>query len=146
MGRTAEPTALKLVKGARKDRINADEPVPSTGEIVAPTLSDRAQAIWDRQAPDLIAKKVLTPWDTDAFGVFCEAAAANLEAAGILAKEGVVVDRGNGPAKNPYFQIWRDTADVMARYGAKFGLTPSDRAGLKVGDGSKANSKEDFLT
>lgn len=146
MGRTAEPTALKLVKGTRKDRVNADEPVPSTGDVTPPTLSAPARKVWDELAPDLIAKKVLTPWDAKSFALFCEAAATNANAARILAEEGAVVDRGNGPAKNAHFQIWRDTADVMLRYGSRFGLTPSDRANLKVGDGSKKDTKEDFLS
>jgi phage terminase small subunit len=33
---------------------------------------------------------------------------------------------------NPYYRIMRDCAETMARIGARFGLTPSDRAGINI--------------
>lgn len=145
MGRTAQPTALKLVKGTRKDRINTDEPVP-VGEIERPEISDGAAEVWARLAPDLMAKRVLTAWDIDAFATYCEAVAHNREAARHLADEKAVVRGSNGPAKNPWFQVFRDTTAVMVQTGSRFGLTPSDRANLKVGDGAKRDDKESFLS
>ncbi|WP_010311437.1 P27 family phage terminase small subunit [Saccharopolyspora spinosa] len=39
------------------------------------SLSEDARAVWDRLTPSLIAVGVLTPWDTDAFVIVCEALA-----------------------------------------------------------------------
>jgi len=38
-----------------------------------------------------------------------------------------------GVIKSPYWQIMRDCIGVMTTVGARFGLTPSDRAQLKIG-------------
>lgn len=131
-----KPTALRVLDGDRPSRINREEPSPAVAEVIAPTvdLDDDARAVWDRLAPDLIAKKVLTAWDADAFTTFCATAATYQEAARELAANGMVA-RGaaGGVIKSPYWQIMRDCIGVMTTIGARFGLTPSDRAQLKIG-------------
>jgi len=135
-GVPGKPTALRVLDGDRPSRINRDEPVPAQGGLVEPTiaLSDEARAVWDRLAPDLIAKKVLTGWDADAFTTFCATAATYRAASESLAVEGMVA-RGaaGGVIKSPYWQIMRDCVAVMTTIGSRFGLTPSDRAQLKIG-------------
>jgi phage terminase small subunit len=76
MGRTNGPNHLKILAGVREDRINRGEPIPDD-RTIPPTvpLSLGAQKVWDELAPDLIAKRVLTAWDTQMFAVFCDAAA-----------------------------------------------------------------------
>ncbi len=34
--------------------------------------------------------------------------------------------------RNPWSLTWKDTAEVAARLGARFGLTPSDRRAVRV--------------
>lgn len=135
-GAPGKPTVLRVLDGDRPSRINRDEPVPAEGGPVEPTivLSDEARAVWDRLAPDLMAKKVLTAWDADAFTTFCATAATYKDASEQLAVEGMVA-RGaaGGVIKSPYWQIMRDCVGVMTTIGARFGLTPSDRAQLKIG-------------
>lgn len=149
-GTPRKPKALALVEGYRSDRINDNEPVPGDGEVRAPAgLSPEAMAVWDRLAPDLIAKKVLTPWDADSFGTFCDAVARHRRAAAELDAGGEVVEGHRGvAAKNPWFQIWRDTADVMVKVGGRFGMNPSDRTSLSVGgdDGGEAKSPQRLLS
>ncbi|MGW0824465.1 P27 family phage terminase small subunit [Streptomyces sp. NPDC002845] len=35
--------------------------------------TESALDVWRRLVPDLIRKRVLTPWDVEAFAVFCDA-------------------------------------------------------------------------
>ncbi|HLU76136.1 MAG TPA: phage terminase small subunit P27 family [Nonomuraea sp.] len=145
-----KPRALAAVEGDRPDRINFDEPVPADGEVRAPDrLSDEARAVWDRIAPDLVARKVLTPWDVDSFATFCDAVARHRRAAARLDADGEVVEGHRGvAAKNPWWQIWRDAADVMVKMGSRFGLNPADRTQLSVGgdEGDDEKSPARYLS
>ena len=77
MGRPRKPTHLKVLAGEREDRINRGEPLPTQSAIVPPVqLSDGAQKVWNRLAPDLIDKGCLTSWDVDMFAVFCRSGRA----------------------------------------------------------------------
>jgi P27 family predicted phage terminase small subunit len=94
-------------------------------------LSDAAQRIWDRLAPDLIDKQCLTPWDADLFSVFCDAAAIYYETRALLGSS-YAVKGSVSVVVNPLWRIMRDCSETMARLGARFGLTPSDRSGLDL--------------
>lgn len=148
-GRPAKPTNLKILHGDRSDRVNTAEPLPAE-VAVTPTqdLAEYAQEAWDRIAPDLIAKRVLTPWDAQAFTAYCVAAGTFREASEHLRVYGLT-GRGaaGGEIKSPYWQIMRDSIDAMVKLGGRFGLTPSDRAGLSIGgdDGGDKQGPERLL-
>ena len=155
-GRPSKPTALKLLHGDRKDRVNTREPVP-VGEVVAPaTLSKGAREVWNRLAPDLIAKQVLTAWDVDDFAAFCDAADRRRRSAVALDKAGEVVEVpvlnrdgeevGTRWVTSPWWQIWKGANEAMLRFGARFGLSPSDRASLKVGGDEPRSDKGRLLS
>lgn len=137
------PNHLKVIAGVVESRLNREEPVPSqSAPSVAPmSLSEGGQAVWDRLAPDLIDKGMLTEWDVDTFTVFCEAVATYQECRQKLENEpseyGKYLERGSagGLIKSPYWQIMRDCAQVMAQLSSRFGMTPGDRASLKAGVG-----------
>jgi P27 family predicted phage terminase small subunit len=118
--------------------------------VVPPTqLSDEAQEVWDRLAPDLANKGVLTCWDVDAFVVYCDAVAGYHEARAQMGDDKVT--RGsvkNTSVKSAWYRIMLDCIDVMRVVGAKFGLTPSDRAGLDVSESaaSPQHGPERLLT
>ncbi|MGW5519261.1 phage terminase small subunit P27 family [Nocardia africana] len=132
-GRPGKPTHLKILEGERPDRINNSEPVPDEAEIVCPSeLSERARKVWDRLAPDLIAKKVLTAWDVPMFAVFCNAVATYWENNELMAGEYTARGAAGGVIKSPHWQIMRDAAGIMTSVGSRFGLTPSDRSSLKL--------------
>lgn len=142
-GRPAKPTKLKLLHGDDKKnpgRVNRSEPLPAD-DHVAPTeeLAGEALEAWDRIAPDLIRKGVLTPWDAQAFTTYCQTVAHYREASRCLAVEGYTA-RGaaGGVIKSPYWQIMRDAIAVMTTIGGRFGLTPSDRAQLSIGEATRA--------
>jgi P27 family predicted phage terminase small subunit len=137
------PTPLKVLTGVRKDRINDAEPIPSAEDVVRPSwLCPQACKVWDTKAPDLIRRRVLTTWDAEAFAVYCDAVVLHRQAAEHLQGEGAVVeadvfDRNGRPAgtrlqRNVWALAWKDTATVIQSYGARFGMTPSDRVALSV--------------
>lgn len=149
-GPAPKPTALRVLEGGHPERINRAEPKPAEG-TVKPTqeLTKYAQEAWDRIAPDLEAKHVLTAWDSQALTAYCVAAATFREASEHLTAYGLT-GRGaaGGEIKSPYWQIMRDSIDAMVKLGGRFGLTPSDRAQLAIGggDGDKAKGAERLLS
>lgn len=142
-GPRPKPTAVRLLHGDRGDRVNFSEPQPAEGDVTAPDrLTEAAREVWDRLAPDLIVRNVLTPWDVDEFVGFCDAVARRDDAIAKLAQHGEVIaasvfDRngkltGRRLVTSPWFQIWKAANDAVLRYGARFGLSPSDRSQIKV--------------
>ncbi|MEV8438797.1 tetratricopeptide repeat protein [Actinosynnema sp. NPDC051121] len=101
-GPAPKPTSLRVLHGDRPDRINTREPVPPDAEVEPPDwLSDSARAIRDRLAPGLVARKVLTVWDADAFAILCQAVARYREATTRLNSSALLVQGSGGLVKNP---------------------------------------------
>lgn len=156
-GPAQKPTPLRVLHGDRKDRINDQAPVPAAEDVARPEwLPDRAAAVWDRLAPDLIAKGVLTTWDVDAFADFCAAVVINQDAMINLDENGTscttpVRELADGTViyalrKNPAWQVARESSALIVTLGGRFGLTPSDRAQLKVGGQEKPGGAERLLS
>lgn len=156
-GPAPKPTPLRVLHGDRKDRINNAEPVPSTAPIRPPRwLSKPARVVWRAYAPDLQTQGVLTAWDVEALAIWCDAvvrrraALEQLEELGpvrevpIIDKDGELV--GTRLVKNPWTFVLTECDAQVQRYGARFGLTPSDRSQLKVGGSGRRDPKEDLLT
>lgn len=131
------------MRGDRESRINRDEPVPAQEDVVPPEwLPADALEVWERLAPDLIRKAVLTPWDVDAFADLCNLVVINRKALLDLDEHGTnctVVDRelADGTmtyrlTKNPSWQVAKESTTLITTLGGRFGLNPSDRAQLKV--------------
>ncbi|MBV8177719.1 MAG: phage terminase small subunit P27 family [Mycobacterium sp.] len=135
-GPTPRPNHLKAIEGVREHRLNRDEPVPERGAVVPPVdLEPEAQAVWDRLAPELIAKRVLTSWDVDAFASYCRWTAMYNEAAEAVKRSGLMVMGSQGQQVLAPAVRAMEIADKAARStGQRFGLTPGDRAQLKVND------------
>lgn len=146
-GPTPRPNHLKVLEGERNDRVNHDEPTPADGIVVPPVqLEDDAQDIWNRLAPDLIKKRVLTAWDVDAFTAFCRSAALYHRASAKAAKAPFEVDGSHGgTVLNPIFRAVSLASADMRAFGQRFGLTPGDRAQLKVSDDGKRSNSEAYV-
>ncbi|MFJ5156327.1 phage terminase small subunit P27 family [Streptomyces sp. NPDC088353] len=156
-GPAGKPTALRVLHGDRKDRINTAEPQPDTGDVLPPDwLGDDALAVWDALAGDLEAKGVLTPWDVEAFANWCDAVARRRRAAQAVEEEGEIVESpvfnkngdvtGERRGKNPWLLVLAEADAQVQRYGARFGLTPSDRAQLKIGGADGGLGAERLLS
>lgn len=155
-GPIAKPTALKLLHGeTRPSRVNYNEPKPGMVEVEPPeTLSEQALEVWHRLAADLIRTGVLTPWDAEAYGDYCEAVVSAREAQAELDENGEVIDTpivdrngklvGHRQVISPWWKVRREASTAMLQLGARFGLTPSDRARLSIGDsGGKGKNSQD---
>lgn len=146
-GQNRRPTHLKALEGCREDRLNRDEPVPSGGAIVPPVdLRDDARAIWDRLAPDLIAKKVLTCWDVDEFANGCRTQAL-LNQALTEAESSPLMTPGSNDnlVLNPAIRAVTSLESTLRSIWSRFGLTPGDRAALKVDDGGQSSGAEAYV-
>jgi P27 family predicted phage terminase small subunit len=144
-GRPPAPTALKLVKGERKDRMPKGEPVPSPGAIRPPAwLDGEALELWNEYAPDMIDKGVLTAWDVERFAHWCDAVAMRRIAVRNMAEDGIVVEApvydrngkqtGTRSQRSHWVQVWKDADAVVGSIGARFGMTPAERAQLRDAD------------
>ena len=142
-GPAPAPTSLKLLHGTRSDRVNTSEPVPAQGEVQPPAwLDEDALQVWNRLAPDLTDKGILTPWDTDAFGEYCALVVVNRNAMLDVARNGTTIttverELSNGTllfhtSKNPAWQVARESATLLVTYGGRFGLNPSARSQLSI--------------
>lgn len=149
-GRIGKPTHLKLLEGEREDRINRDEPTPEMYESLEPPveLSDRAREVWDRLAPDLVNKNVLTGWDVDQFAVFCDAVAIYHDCKEQMGGKYTALGAAGGVIKSPYWQIMRDCQSIMTTIGSRYGLSPADRARLSTGadESDEGDSAERLLS
>jgi P27 family predicted phage terminase small subunit len=143
-GPAPKPTTLRILHGDRADRINTAEPVPPTEDIACPEwASDAAREVWQRLTPDLIKRGVLTAWDIDAFLVVCEALARYKAATQLVNGSALLVQGGSGLMKNPALQVQAEAERTFLQFAARFGLTPSDRQGIKteVADGATGGAE-----
>lgn len=146
------PTALKVLRGDRPSRINRGEPVPGEGDVVRPGWLagvSGARAVWDRLAPDLQRRGVLTAWDVDAFAAFCVAVVRHRAAVELVERDGLMIDGARGGrVRNPAVQMERDYADQVKSGAARFGLTPADRSSVKAAPAAPADPRgaERFLS
>ena len=128
-GRPRKPTALRLIEGGKMPET---EPRPTPAKVRMPAgLSRPEQRYWRQTAPDLIARGVLTRWDVTALKDWCIYRARKDAADKDIAVRGqLVLGREGTTVRNPSIMISQQAGAAAARIGARFGLTPSDRAGV----------------
>lgn len=131
-GRPPKATNLAILHGDHRknpQRVNRAEPAPAADTVTPPyELSEAAQEVWDRLAPDRIRQGVLTPWDTDAFALFCEALV-------IARRKAAAAQQPWTPlpgASSPLSEL-RQAVGIVGSLGGRFGWTPADRSKLVVG-------------
>jgi P27 family predicted phage terminase small subunit len=141
-GRRPRPNHLRALEGVRESRLTRDEPIPTEAAIVPPVeLVPAAQAVWDRLAPDLIATRVLTAWDVDSFAVYCRSVALFNRAVAEVEAEGASTERKyKGLVPSPAFRAMIALQKTVTALGSKFGLSPADRATLKIDNGPKTGA------
>ena len=147
-GLTPRPTHLRALEGAEESRLNRDEPLPGDGLIIPPIkLSKAAQDIWNRLAPDLIEKKVLTAWDVDEFANACRVQALLNRALNDAERKPLVTAGSNDNLiMNPAIRIVTTLEASLRSIWSRFGLTPGDRAQLKVDqNGGQKSGAEAYI-
>lgn len=144
-GRKPTPTALKLVTGKKGRGINRQEPKFEPAAPVPPDeLEPAARKHWDRLVADLATSGVALRADSTALAGLCDQLATFDYANEMLRSGGWTVATEFGEKASPFVQIrnaaWRAAASMLA----EFGLTPSSRSRVKVGDpGEKKPAKND---
>jgi len=131
-GPPRDPTALRLLKGARTNHarpINEHEPQFDGDPI--PTAKVKADCdalkIWDEKSPELIQKGVLTFQDSIAFSTYCLLCAMRDRLWDRIQNLG----EENAIAKGVMKAFL--ACDIRCdRWGAKFGLSPSDRSSISA--------------
>jgi P27 family predicted phage terminase small subunit len=156
VGRTAQPAALKLLKGRGEGRDSGGR-VVHTGPAFrrlppkAPTwLSREAAAEWRRVVPGLTRLDLLKEEDRAVLAAYCETWSTFVAATRLVTEQGVMTEavtiRPDGsesrrPIPNPAVAIARNAGRELRGFAAQFGLTPSTEQALSRGadDGDKDN-------
>lgn len=144
-GPPPKPTALRELEGRNTKPSERRKPEPKPESPLYPPgdLSGEALAEWGRMVPELSRLGLATGVDRAALIAYCEAYGTFDEARRVVREKGVLTrGRDGGHVKNPAFQIMRDAADMMLKYGGRFGFTPADRVRLQ-GLGDSGDDGED---
>jgi P27 family predicted phage terminase small subunit len=97
-------------------------------------------------APDLIAQKVLTSWDVDQFANGCRIQALLNEALKEAESSPLTSPGSNGNiVLNPAIRAVTSLESSLTTVWSRFGLTPGDRAALKVDDGGQSAGAEAYV-
>jgi P27 family predicted phage terminase small subunit len=147
-GRTPRPTHIRALEGVKEYRLNRNEPVPSQGHVVPPVeLPADAQAVWDRLAPDMIAKRVLTGWDVDEFTNACRIQAL-LNQALLEAEASPLIANGSDDnlVMNPAVRIVTSLQASLRSIWSRFGLSPADRATLRIDHSGPTSGDEGYVS
>ncbi len=133
-GPAKTPPALAKLRGdTRPSVVNPSAPDPPAEAVVPPEYLDLdALGVWNRLAPTLEARGILTKWDVDAFAAYCTAVVHHRRAVEAVNRSGILVGRGSATVKHPALQVVRDQAALIVTLGGRFGLTPSDRSSIRL--------------
>jgi P27 family predicted phage terminase small subunit len=145
-GKAPLPTALKILKGVDKSRINFNEPKAAAILPEPPSHLDAvAKAKWRQLAPVLYNMGVLTEADIEAFTMMCSCHAKMMKCEKELKKDGLVYFSKvlNTTTKtNPHWQIYLQLSKHLEVLYAHFGMTPSSRSRITLD--KKSGPVDDF--
>jgi P27 family predicted phage terminase small subunit len=149
-GPAQTPTRVLQLRGTfRKDR-HGDPATEPEFELVTEMppppgfLDDVAVMEWNRIAPELIEKQLLTVADMAAFTLYCLNVARVVAAERLITKEGLTVWTLNGgPKAHPAVLIARQCGAEVRKFAQEFGLTPSARTRVKAVVEKPADEKPD---
>ncbi|WP_224275809.1 phage terminase small subunit P27 family [Streptomyces sp. LS1784] len=150
MGRTAQPAALRLLKGRGDGKDSAGRPVNQGPAFVRvppnpPTwLTREAAAEWKRVVPGLARLGLLKPEDRAALASYCEAWSVFVEATQVLKVEGLTIEAKQGLLPHPAVGIQRAAGRELRSWAAHFGLTPSTEQALARGADDAADEDNPF--
>jgi P27 family predicted phage terminase small subunit len=132
------PTATKIARGThRKDRDGDPKLEPQPEKISAPPppghLGRVGRSKWKDLAPRLSKIGLLTEQDLDALTLLCEAFEEKARCEAQLEKEGEYYWTESGYCGvHPAVSRLQRTIDRIRKLMAAFGMTPADRAGMKI--------------
>ncbi|MCG7985659.1 MAG: phage terminase small subunit P27 family [Candidatus Thiodiazotropha lotti] len=151
-GPAPKATNLKILEGnPGKRTLNDNEPQPENGAVCPDWLSVDARVHWNRLAPVLESCGILTKADEYTLAAFCDAVTNYIRATrqieqmenmtGFEVQADMFGTKLGGGKVHPVIQVQRNYADLMAKFGTKLGLSPSDRSSIKVSGAVSQRSK-----
>jgi P27 family predicted phage terminase small subunit len=147
-GRKPLPSNVVRLRGnPGKRRLNDAEPRPAPRVPACPAwLGDEASKEWKRLAKELAGLGLLTQLDRGLLAAYCQAHALWVEAVASIQRYGTMVKSPNGyPMQSPYVAVANKQVDIMVRIASEFGMTPSSRTRIRVGEPTPADAFETFL-
>lgn len=139
MARTAQPAALKLLKGQGpgKDSGGREVNLGPAFRRIAPEppdwLSTEAAAEWRRVVPGLQRLDILKQEDRAVLAAYCETWATFVNAIRQQHEEGLTIEARQGTLAHPAVGIARAAGRELRSFAAHFGLTPSSEQALARG-------------
>ena len=133
-GRKPKPTRLKLLDGNPGKRPIGREPQPPQSQPSCPAhLSPSAKAEWKRLAKSLNKVGMLTQADRAALAAYCQCYGRWVEAERKLKETPTLLKTPAGYVQqSPWLSISNKQLELMGKYMAELGLTPSSRTRLGV--------------
>jgi len=136
-GTKPKPMALKLLEGIEnEDRLNRNEPKPGDPSLECPAyLTNEAIKIWNKYALVLKKLRVFKQTDEFSFATYCQEAGRYIELQEIITKKGYTTTNiRNGDKAIPEMAMARECLKNVRALSVEFGLTPSSRSKISVGD------------
>jgi P27 family predicted phage terminase small subunit len=147
-GRPPKPTKLKILAGNPGKRpLPKGEPQPTQGAPSRPDwLLPEAKREWSRLAPELERLGLLTGVDRAAFASYCQCWAMYVDAVKDVEKSGTFKTLESGyEMPRASVGIAVKMLEKLSALGAKFGLSPSDRARISIPEPKKEDEFDSFL-
>jgi P27 family predicted phage terminase small subunit len=151
-GPAPKATNMRILEGnPGRLPINHDEPQPEPGAKCPYWATDGAREVWEEVAPVLITCGILTQADQVMFAAWCDAV-ANYK---LVSAEIEFNTQKSAECDSPVYAqkeiksliaSQRNYAELMVRFGTKFGLSPGDRTGLKVSKPKERSKWEGRIT
>lgn len=121
-------------------------PPPAKAPPCPACLGEEARKEWKRLASELADLGLLTGIDRGLLAAYCQAHALWVEAVSSIERYGTMVKSPNGyPMQSPYVAVANKQVDIMVRIASEFGMTPSSRTRIRVGDQTPQDPFEAFL-
>jgi P27 family predicted phage terminase small subunit len=143
-GRKPLPSNVVRLRGnPGKRRRNDAEPRPESRVPPCPAcLGDEARKEWKRLSKELAELGLLTGLDRGLLAAYCQAHALWVEAVSSIGRYGTMIKSPNGfPMQSPYVAVANKQVDIAA----EFGMTPSSRTRIRVGEKTPEDTFETFL-
>ncbi|MCM2390184.1 phage terminase small subunit P27 family [Streptomyces albipurpureus] len=147
-GPVPQPDNVRALRGNPGGRSAPKRVTAKPGAPSAPTwLDTEAKAEWRRIVPELDRLGVLAKVDRAALTTYCAAWSKFVAAERLLQTEDLVAERraGNGPAKHPAWQIWREATTTVAMLAKELFITPNSRLRSIKPEGDDGTEGEDIL-
>lgn len=143
MGRKKTPTAVLKIRGSWRAKIRTNEPrVESATGDPPQRLTGKALDKWRELVPVLQSCGIFTKADADAFANYCELWAEWCDARDDINKNGSVNE--DGDRLRPIAKRESDLSQRLIRIASEFGMTPSSRSSVKVGETTEKKASRFF--